>query len=165
MKNHNKTTENTAPSIEIQEEYSIWEDSVLTQLLMSSEENREHITAQRREAEIVEEEMMEVPDAQDPVLAYDLYHKTLQPKLKKWLQTATPEAARRIRKQVNLLLKDGHSRGRDGKMGYLSRMQQAIAIIDKWVAFCAAGSLPPTETRIHRLFVMFQEAVGKLEVR
>lgn len=150
---------------EEEKQIDIWADSDLAELLFASEENRESEIIIRQEAREEKEEYIEAPDIQDPELAHDLYHKTLQPLLRGWLLNATPEARSMIREQVNLLLKDGHTRGRDGKQAYYYRLQQAIDIIHKWENLCSAQLIPPTESRYFRLFVMFKDTVEKIKVK
>lgn len=145
-----------------EKELNIWNDSELAELLFASEENRDSEIITRQDATDEEEEIIEAPDLQDPELSHDLYHKTLQPLLRGWLLGATKEAKTFIREQVNLLLKDGHKKGRDGKQAYAYRLQQSIDIINKWEKLCSTNSIPPTESRFFRLFVMFKSSVEKI---
>ena len=156
------TTKQLPSEVKIEESIDVWADPELMELLFRSEENRETLIVEKREARPMATDLTEAPNEQDPEAAHQLYYGVLEPKLRNWLTFATEEAGKRIREQKCLLLKDGHFRGRDGRMGYLSRIQQAIGIIDKWEQFCAADLVPPKETRMHRLFVMFQEAVDNL---
>lgn len=142
---------------------NIWADPDLAELLFISEENRNNEISEPHEAEAEDEIVIETPDVQDPEMAYQLYHGSLQPLLRKYLNGTTSQAKSSIRVQVNLLLKDGHKKGRDGKQAYYYRLQQAIDIINKWIKLCAADKIPLTETRTFRLYIMFKDAVDSLE--
>jgi len=146
-----------------EKQLDIWSDDELAELLFASEENRDSEIIKRKEAIEEEEEIIEAPDTQDPKLAHELYHQTLQPLLRNWLIGATKEAKTFIREQVNLLLKDGHKRGRDGKQAYYYRLQQAIDIIHKWENLCVANLILPTESKYFRLFVMFKDEVENIK--
>ena len=140
----------------------IWADPDLAELLFASEVNRENEVISPKYGQEDEEEPIEAPDTQDPPEAWDLYHGTIQPLLKKHLSGATKTAKKLVREQVNLLLKDGKKKHRDGKQAYLYRMREAIAIIRRWEVLCAANEIPPSETRMFRLFVMFKDAVDSI---
>ncbi len=109
----------------------IWADPDFMPLFAAQQHNSENADVSRVEAE-EEEAIVEAPDIQDPDLAHSLYHKTLQPLLRKRLEPFHKEARASIRKQVNRILKDGYEKGRDGKQGYYYRAEQAIAIINRW---------------------------------
>ncbi len=142
---------------------SIWDDPELAELLFISEENRENETVEASEAEIEEEQVIMLPDLQDSDLAYELYHKTLQPLLRKALKNSTKAAKSIVRNEVNLLLKDGKKKGRDGKQAYYYRIQQAIDIIRNWEELCATDKIPPTDSKTFRLYCIFNEQVKKIK--
>ncbi len=78
-----------------------------------------------------EEEDLVIPaDVQDPERAYALYHKKIQPLLRKYVKSA--EGKKLIREQVNLFLKEGHKKGRDGKQAYYHLMEQVVVTIENW---------------------------------
>lgn len=147
---------------------SIWDDPVLRELLLRSQETSAEITVPHRKAEPLEEEHEERPDSQDPEEAHRLYYRVLNPHLRSILNPKNPirginpDAKKLIYQQKNLLLKDGHSKGRDGRQAYLSRLHQCIDIISRWERFCATDTLPVGETKIHRLYIMFKDAVDNL---
>ncbi len=140
----------------------IWADPDLGELLFASEVNRDKETVDPTEGKVEDEEVIEEPDTEDPDLAHELYHQTLQPLLRAHLKRASLEARKLTRAQVNLLLKDGHEKGRDGKQGYQYRMEQAISILQRWERMCNAKMIPPTESKFFRLFAMMKEAVDAI---
>jgi len=147
-------------NIKKQVDDNIWADPELAELLFYSEENRENEIVEPRQAGIEEENFIDDESIQDPDESYRLYHKTLQAKLRIHLKHVSEEAKKRIREQVNLLLKDGHKKGRDGKQAYNYRFEQAINIINRWESLCNAGQIPLTETKTLRLYMMFLDAVN-----
>jgi len=146
----------------IESHRDIWMDTDLAELLFLSEENRNDEIIPAEDADIETEDKLEIPNIQDPEKAYELYHKTLQPLLKKNLQGASTQARTMIREQVNLLLKDGHKKGRDGKQAYLNRVERVINIILKWEGLCASNGIPITESKFFRLYCELKDAVNEL---
>ena len=70
-------------------------------------------------------------DVQDPDRAWLLYYKKLQPLLKRYVKDA--EAKKIIREQVNVFLKEGRVRGRDGRQSYYHQLENVIVLLENWV--------------------------------
>lgn len=73
----------------------------------------------------------ELNDIQDPDLSYTLYHKILGNFKRKYIPKGI--TGKPIRDQINLLLKEGNIKPRDGKQARHKIMEEAINIFTDWL--------------------------------
>ncbi|ARS38100.1 hypothetical protein [Pontibacter actiniarum] len=86
-----------------------------------------------------EEGDLNLDDTVDPEKAHTLYHKKLQRMLRQYV--VADGAKQLIREQVNIFLKEGFTKGRDGKQAYYHSVEKAISVIEDWKVNTEGGDM------------------------
>lgn len=111
----------------------IIENNEIKKLLKEAEEQ---IPEQISNFQEIEKERIvpNLPETQDPDLAYKLYYGFIQKFLRKYLPKGEDfkEARKIIRKEKNAFLKEGKERGRDERQAYTHLMREASDTIIEW---------------------------------